>query len=348
MSEQRISRGMGDVLSRYGLLSLALLLVGIFSALLPGSFPTELTARSILDNQSIVVLLALAEMLVVIVGEFDLSVGYMTGLSHILVIGFIVHTNLPWGTSVLLVLLVGGLVGLLNGVLVHVFHIDSFIATLGSGTLAYAAANWYTEGQQVAGTLPDGFTAIYASSIAGVPVSAFYVVGLALLLWVVLEYTALGRSLYALGANRRAAELTGIRARRYVIGVFVAAGVIVAAASVLLASRLQIGTVSTGPDFLLPVFVGALLGSTTIKPGRANAWGTVVAVLLLGIGIAGLQQLGGDYFIVPLFNGSTLIIGVGLAGYAARRVRRARPVVRSEISTDTAQEPPRRTEEPIT
>jgi ribose transport system permease protein len=133
-----------------------------------------------------------------------------------------------------------------------------------------------------------------------------------------------------LGANRRAAELTGIPARRYVLGAFVCSGVIVAGASVVLASRLQIGTVSTGPDYLLPVFVGALLGSTTIKPGRANAWGTVIAVMLLGIGIAGLQQMGGSYFIVPLFNGSTLILGVGLAGWASRRVRRARPVLRED------------------
>jgi len=321
------STGFGDVLSRYGLLTLAILLVGAFSLALPDTFPTSLTARSILDNQSIVILLALAEMLVVIVGEFDLSVGYLAGLTHILVIGLVVKSDLPWELAVLVVLLIGGLVGLLNGVLVHVFKIDSFIATLGTGTLAYAASNWYTQGQQVSGPLADGFKSIHGSALLDVPVSAFYVVGLASALWLLLEYTAIGRYLYALGANRRAAELTGIPARRYVIGAFVASGVVVAAAGVLLASRLQIGTVSTGPDFLLPVFVGALLGSTTIKPGRANAWGTVVAVLLLGIGIAGLQQLGGDYFIVPLFNGSTLIIGVGLAGYAARRVRRVRPVL---------------------
>ena len=332
-------RGLTDLLSRYGLLTLAVLLVAVFSVTLPATFPTALTARSILDNQSIVILLALAEMLVVIVGEFDLSVGYLTGLGHILVIGLIVRSGLPWELAVVLVLLIGGVVGLLNGVLVHVFRIDSFIATLGTGTLAYAVSNWYTQGQQVAGPLTDGFKSVYASAVAGVPVSALYVVGLAFVLWLVLEYTAVGRFLYALGANRRAAELTGIPSRRYVIGAFAASGVIVAAAGVLLASRLQIGTVSTGPDFLLPVFVGALLGSTTVKPGRANAWGTVIAVLLLGIGIAGLQQLGGDYFIVPLFNGSTLIIGVGLAGYAARRVQRTRNALRPTPTAESEREP---------
>jgi ribose transport system permease protein len=74
---------------------------------------------------------------------------------------------------------------------------------------------------------------------------------------------------------------------------------------------------------LLPAFVGALLGATTIKPGRVNALGTIVAVLILAIGIAGLEQLGGAFFVEPLFNGSTLIVAVGLAAYAARRRQRA-------------------------
>jgi len=130
--------------------------------------------------------------------------------------------------------------------------------------------------------------------------------------------------MYALGANRRASELTGISSRRMVTGAFMVSGLIVGAAGVILASRLRVGSVSTGPDYLLPVFVGAILGSTTIKPGRPNAWGTVIAVLLLGIGIGGLQQLGAQFFVSPLFNGITLILGVGIAGYASRRTRKAK------------------------
>lgn len=321
----------GQLLSRYGLLLLTLVLIITFSIVLPHTFPTSLTARSILDNQATIAMLALAEMLVVIVGEFDLSVGYMIGLWHIVALGLIVRSGLPWPLAVAIVLAGGLLVGLLNGVLVHVFKIDSFIATLGVGTLGYAASNWYTEGEQISGDLSHSFTEIYSAELFGVPAAAIYVILLAVGLWALLEFTPTGRYLYALGGNRKAAEITGIRSRRYVIGAFAVAGLIVAFSAVVLASRLQIGTVSTGPDFLLPVFVGAMLGSTTLKPGRPNAFGTLVAVLLLGVGIAGLQQLGGTYFIIPLFNGSTLILGVGLAGYASRRIRRARPRLSDEV-----------------
>jgi ribose transport system permease protein len=317
--------GFGQIASRYGLLSLALVLVVVFSLLLPRTFPTSTTALAIVDAQAVIAMLALAETIVVIVGEFDLSVGYLIGLSHILVLGFIVKSGMPWGLAVVLVVAIGLFVGLVNGLLVHVAKIDSFIATLGLGTILYSISNWYTSSQQVTGKLPRGFLKIYSNKPLGIPVLGIYVLVLLLVLWVVLEFTPTGRYLYALGGNRRAAELTGISSRRYVIGAFMASGAIVAVAGVVLASRLQIADVGNGPDYLLPTFVGAMLGSTTIKPGRPNPAGTIVAVLVLGIGIAGFQQIGGStYFIVPLFNGTTLVVGVGLAGYASRRVRRVR------------------------
>jgi ribose transport system permease protein len=311
-----------SLLAKYLLPILALVLIVGFSFYLPSTFPTTLTARSIIDAQAITALLALAEMLVVIAGEYDLSVGYLCGMINILVIGFIVKDHIPWPATMALAILIGAAVGLLNGVLVYVFKIDSFIATLGTGTLAYAVSNWYTQGLQVFGKLPPALTDIYSTRIVGVPIAAFVVVAVAAVLWFLLEYTPTGRRLYALGSNRRAAELTGISSRRYVIGVFVTSGAIAGATGILLASRLRIGEVSTGPDYLLPVFVGAVLGSVTLKPGRPNAWGTVVAVLLLGIGIAGLQQMGASYYVTPLFDGATLIVGVGAAGYASRRIRR--------------------------
>ncbi|MER9947192.1 ABC transporter permease [Mesorhizobium sp. M0047] len=307
------------VLSKYLLLLLALLLVVTFSVLVPDTFPTVTTARSILDAMVIVTILAIAEMLIIIIGEYDLSIGFVVGLLHILMIGLIVKQNIPWPLAIVLVLSIGTVIGLVNGILVYYFRINSFIATLGTGTIAYGLSNWYTNGQQLFGSLPKGFTNIYSAKLFGLPVAAVYVIVITSLAWFVLEYTKTGRQLYALGANRRAAELTGISSRKIVLGTYVFGGLIVAIAAIILASRLRTGSVSTGPDYLLPIFVGAILGSTTINPGRPNPWGTVIAVMLLGIGISGLQQLGAQFFVVPLFNGVTLILGVGLATYSSGR-----------------------------
>jgi len=103
-----------------------------------------------------------------------------------------------------------------------------------------------------------------------------------------------------------------------VIGAFVASGTLTALAGIILASKLRIGQASVGLEFLLPALVGAFLGSTTIKPGRVNVLGTIVGVAILAVGISGIQQFGGSFWVEPLFNGVTLLIAIGIAGYAQR------------------------------
>jgi len=306
----------------YGLLILAVLLVVVFSLLLPRTFPTPLTAAAILQETSTVALLALGQTIVIASGNFDLSIGYAVDICAVLSIG-LQRSGLPWPVVVVIVLALGLGIGLANGLLVEYARIDSFIATLGVGTIMYGIANWYTGGRQIVATLPPTFLAINQTSVLGIPLPAWYVAVFALVFWVLLEFLPIGRYLYGVGSNRRAAELVGVRTRRYVIGAFLVSGFTTAFTGVVLASRLQVGQSSVGPEYLLPAFVGALLGATTIKPGRVNALGTVVAVLILAIGIAGLQQLGGQFFVEPLFNGSTLIVAVGLAAYAARRRQQA-------------------------
>jgi ribose transport system permease protein len=129
----------------------------------------------------------------------------------------------------------------------------------------------------------------------------------------------MGRYLYAIGANPKAAALNGIPTRKFVVGAFVTSGLMTALAGVLLASKLRIGQASVGLEFLLPALVGAFLGSTTIKPGRVNVWGTIVGVAILAIGISGIQQFGGSFWVEPMFNGVTLLVAIGIAGYAQRR-----------------------------
>jgi ribose transport system permease protein len=227
--------------------------------------------------------------------------------------------GVPWPVAVLIVLALGALVGVLNGFLVEVAKIDSFIATLGTGTVLYSIALWHTGGRQMVGVLPDGFYALNGTFIFGLPITAFYVLAITLVMWLILEYTPVGRYLYAIGANQRAAELNGIPTRKFVLGAFVTSGFLTALTGVLLASKLRIGQASVGLEFLLPALVGAFLGSTTIKPGRVNVWGTIVGVAILAVGISGIQQFGGSFWVEPMFNGMTLLIAIGIAGYAQRK-----------------------------
>jgi ribose transport system permease protein len=244
---------------------------------------------------------------------------------HILAIGLQVKFGVPWPLAILVVLAAAALVGLINGLLVEVAQIDSFIATLGTGTMLYALALWFTDGRQIIGSLSPAFIAINTTSIIGIPIPAIYVVVLAIVLWIVSERLPLGRHVYAIGANEKAAALNGIPVRAYVIGVFVGSGLIAGFAGCVLAAKLRIGQANVGLDYLLPALVGAFLGSTTIKPGRVNVWGTMFGVLILAVGISGIQQLGGAFFVEPLFNGTTLVISIALAAFAQRRRTIVRP-----------------------
>ncbi|MFI9202509.1 ABC transporter permease [Streptomyces sp. NPDC053048] len=322
-----LGRRFGHLVGAYGLLLLTVLLFLAFSLALPDTFPTLDNISAVLSNQSIPAVLALGAMIPIATGKFDLSIGYGLGLAHVMAMHLIVGEGWPWPLACLLVVLGGAAVGAVNGVVVEFARIDSFIATLGTGSIMYAFTGWITDGARIVPGphgLPAAFTAVYDSRFLGLPVSAFYVLALVAALWLLLERLPLGRYLYVIGSNARAADLVGIPSRRFVILAFTGSGLIVGIAGVLLAAQQHIGNPSVGMDYLLPAFVGALLGSTAIRPGRANALGTLVAVTVLAVGLAGIGQLGARFWVTPLFNGGTLIVAVGLAGYAARRQLRQR------------------------
>jgi len=334
-SPRALSQGLSTILPVYGLPILMAALIVLFSIVLPETFPTRMNLNSILSDKAIIAMLALAAMIPMLTNKIDLTVGYGIVLWHILAITLQTRFGLAWPAAVAIVLLLGLGFGLLNGLLVEMAKIDSFIATLGSGTIVYAIALWHTGGRQVVGMLPDAFYRINGATLMGLPVSTWYVVAIALLLWIATEYLPVGRFLYAIGANPRAAQLNGIPVRRYVIGAFMSSGLLTAFAGVVLASKLGIGQASVGLEYLLPALVGAFLGSTTIRPGRVNVWGTLVGVGVLAVGISGIQQLGGAFFVEPLFNGVTLLIAIGIAGYGSRRRARAPRRAASNTTSST-------------
>jgi ribose transport system permease protein len=211
---------------------------------------------------------------------------------------------------------------LVNGLLVTRFRVSSFIATLGTGTFVYGLSQLYTRGEQIVGRkFAPGFL-LFSENAWGVPVALIIVLVIAVLLWITFEYLVHGRRLYVIGANPRAADLTGIPSARYKLIAFVVSGTIAGVAGVVLGAQLRVGQATVGADFLLPAFAGALLGATSVRPGRVNVWGTILAVAVLAVAVSGLQQLGAAFYVEPLFNGAMVVIAVGLAEYARSRRER--------------------------
>lgn len=315
----RANRSLSHLVATYGLLVVFGLVILIFGLLRPRSFLGSTNLDSILVSQSVTALLALAEMIPLATKQFDLSVGYHLGVAQVLVVGLQVKQGMSFPEAAALILAMSLVVGTVNGLLVTRFRIDSFIATMGTGTLLYGIANWYSNGEQIVGmNLPDSFTNM-TQIVHGVPLPAVYVAVVAAILWIITERLPVGRNLYVIGANPRAAELTGININNHVLGAFIGSGFLSGVAGLLVGSLLQTGTPSVGPEYLLPAFAATLLGATSIRPGRVNVVGTLLSVLVLAFSFSGVQQLGAPFYVQYFFNGGILIVAVGLSIYAARQ-----------------------------
>ena len=307
---RRVSAAAGQ---KYALIVVFAAIVGLFSVLNPSVFATGANAQTIASTQATVALLALAAMLPLVVGQFDISVGYQFGLAQGLCAHLIINESLPAVLAIGVVLAAGLLVGLVNGVLVAKVKLNSFVATLGVGILVLGLTQWLTEDVTITGALPAAFTDLGRNAILGLPLPFVYVLAATAVLWLALEYTPWGRECYATGGNERAALLAGVRTERRTVQAFVFAALLAAVSGCLSVMILGASSPTVGLGSLLPAFAGAFLGATSIRPGRFNAIGTLIAVYLVATGITGLQQEGAQPFVQQVFNGAALLIAVTLA-----------------------------------
>jgi ribose transport system permease protein len=326
--------------SNYGMVILTAVLFIVFTLLRPNTFASLLNFQLLASGKSVLLILALAVTIPMIAGKIDLSIGYGVGLWQVMALSWQLQ-GIDYRLVILMCLVGGAIIGLLNALLVELAQVDAFIATLATAQVIFAITYWYTGGRQVtdsSGMRAQAFDDLSRWSLGPIPGPFVIALVLGIIIWVVLEYLPVGRYLYAVGANPAAASLTGIPRRRYVVGAMAASGVLTAVAGILLASR-QAGVAQTniGPEYLLPALAAAFLGSTTIRPGRVNALGTILGVTIATIGISGLQQLlPGNFFLEPLFNGLTLVAAITIASLATRRrVARADAPTTTSHSTTT-------------
>jgi len=316
----RLRARFAHLIAVWNLAILLALLIAVFGILKGDTFLTAFTFQSMVNSRSINALLALAVMIPLAANQFDLSTASVLGISQVLANGLQTQQHLPWPLAILLCVLLGAVIGGVNGILVTRVKINSFIATLGSGTFLLGMNQWYTGGRQVVGRLAPDFVLISAKlGGSGIPATVLYLLVIAGILWVVFDYLPAGRFLYVIGDSPRAAELTGIPVARCITLAFVASGALAAFAGVVLQAQLQVGQSTVGQELMLPAFTGALLGATAIRPGRPNVWGTLLAVAVLAVAVAGLTQLGAPFFVENLFNGAMLVLAVGLAVVTHRR-----------------------------
>jgi ribose transport system permease protein len=202
---------------------------------------------------------------------------------------------------------------------VVVMKIDSFIATLATGSLIQALITMVTNDTPISDAkLAGGFSQVGQTNVGGVTLPVLYLAVVAVVIWYLLEHTATGRRLYATGFNPDAARLAGVPVDRLRFMSLLVSGGLSGATGIVLASILGSGSPTGGSPYLLPAFAAVFLGATQLKHGRFNAGGTIIAVLLLGTGTTGLALAAAPQWSQAMFVGVVLIAALAVTGIQRR------------------------------
>lgn len=287
-------------------------LIILFSILLPETFPTTTTLTSVLNDQAVTALVAVALVIPFASQMFDLSVAAMVSLSSVVCAHLMVISGHGIAVSIAAALGVGLTSGLLMGLAVTKWNIDSFIATLGVSSILAGFANAISDQLTIVG-LPDGFLDFANYEFVGLTSLVLVVLVIAAAAWWLTERTVFGRRLYATGGNIDAARLAGVPVDSVRVLALALSGLLTAAAGVLATAQFSSGSASNGSGYLLPAFAAAFLGTTQVRVGRVNVIGTVLAVYTLATGVKGLQLMGAPFWIADAFNGLALLAAVALA-----------------------------------
>lgn len=307
---------------RFGLIAVWLVVIAVFGALRPDTFLTWSNFSTIFGSEAVLVIVTLGLVIPLTAGDFDLSIAQTLTFVSMLTAILTARMGVPLVAVIPLVLAVGAVVGLVNGAIILYFRVHSLIVTLGVGTFLHGVTLWVSDSQTISGVPRALMQYVIIERIFGIPISFYYAIGLAALVWYLLTYTAFGQHLLFTGRGREVGRLTGVAVGRTRLLSLAASGVMGAIAGLLYTGTTGSANPSSGTTLLLPAFAAAFLGATCIKPGRFNAWGSVVAVYFLVTGINGLSVLGFRTFVQDLFYGGALIVAVMVSQLVSGRKER--------------------------
>jgi ribose transport system permease protein len=309
---------LGLLASRYGLLGAFLLSILVFSLVRPESFPTGRNAESILTLAAPSLIMAVGLTVVLVMQDFDLSFGAMIGLAGGAATAFMVNDGWPWGLALIAVLGLGVIAGVLSGFMVAYLGGSSFIITLAMGTVLTGVEFALSNQDTVYSGFPNSYIKIAGNDFLGLSNQIWIAAVIALLIWVILDRTEIGRYMYAIGGNPEAARLSGVRVNQLRVLGFVIVGLTGAVVGILLTSESGSYAPSGGTAYLLPTFAAVFLGAAVFRPGEFNVPGTIVGVLFLGVIQTGLIMLDFQTYVINLVQGGILISAVLISRLGAR------------------------------
>ena len=312
-SEQR--QKVASFLLKYGILIVLILMVIVLSFMSP-NFLSATNIFNVLTQSSIFGILALGMTIVIISRGIDLSVGSATALAGVVAASlgqagtatWLVYPNIhdmPIIFPILAALVVGGIVGAIDGSLIAFTGIHPFIATLGMMTIARGATLLYTGGKPVSTLTPH--VMLIGSKIGLVPVPVIIYAIMAFITWIILGYTSLGKNAYAIGGNVKAAEISGVHVKRSLVLIYTYMGLCCSVAALVFAGRVGSVHPGAGVGYELTAIAATTIGGTSQTGGIGTVWGAVVGTLVIAVLTNGMTLLGVQAYWQQIVQGCIII-----------------------------------------
>jgi ribose transport system permease protein len=322
-----MTASIGLAVRRYGTLIGFAAVVLFFWASIPETFMSARNWLNISQQMSMLAVVAFTMTIVMVMGDFDLSVGSMASLAGV-VAAVLFAQGWPVGAGVSAALLVGLAGGLINGFLVSIVGILPFVATLGTLTVFSGLAFLVSGGKTIFGReIPASFSGfarggidfnLFGENPVMLPYMTLAALVVLVIVWVVLEQTAFGRRLYAIGGNAEAARLAGVKVRSLRLIAFSLTGLGAAIGGLMYASRVASANPTQGSGLMLDAIAAVFLGMTMSEEGEPRVLATLVGVLILGVLDNGLTQLSVDSYVRQILVGTIIVAAVAFSSFSRR------------------------------
>ena len=298
---------------------IALLVLCIILSILTDKFFTTANGLNVLRQVAVNVCIATGMTLIVLTGGIDLSVGSVLALCGAMTAGLL-KNGLQFPSSDLFIgftipgavlggLIIGSVLGLLNGAVITSFKVPPFVATLAMLTIARGFTMLYTGGHPIS-NLGEGFAYIGTGSLLGIPVPVWIATAVVLLAVFITQKTKLGRYIYAIGGNEMAAKLSGIRINRVKLTVYAIGAALAAAGGIIVTSRLDSAQPNAGISYELDAIAAVVIGGTSLNGGKGTVWGTVIGAIIIGVLNNGLVLLNVSPFWQQVVKGGVILLAV--------------------------------------
>ena len=287
-------------------------IAGVFAVLNP-IFLTTSNLINILVQSTLTGIIGIGMTLAIISGGIDLSVGSLVAL-FVCIVATQMANGVPVPVEILIGLLIGILAGIFNGTMIAYVGLQPFLVTLGTMSLFRGAALVYTNGNPIF-NVPSAFRTIFSGDLFGIPDPILYLFGIAIVAFILLNYTRLGIYIKAIGGNEEAARMSGVNTQRNKVITYVICDMFTALAGLVLLGRLGAAEPIAGSGFELDAIAAAAVGGTSMSGGKGNIPGTILGALILGSLRDGLTLMNVQSFYQQLASGAIILIAVAVDRY---------------------------------